>query len=436
MKALPLSLLVFSSFLLFPTDSCQGGIRSPGKYSGVVVFDRWDGCMLYSGISVMYVSESIKEQLRPYAGRSIQIDATDVFQPMNPGDGLIKALKVLGPVPEGRRNWVHLEGLDLKCIPRVNDDGKPVIRIMITNRGDNPIKIFSGELAPTLLARGKAFKFTPYDGPSYAMITRQSFEIGGDEPRWQGRHWSIGEKNALPHDFMLEPGKRKDIDFVLELPDGEYDFLCGYGGQGGKGISSLLVGIDIVKEKTHIVRQRSAMRPETRRTRWQPTSGLLNTRAVVKGHESPAKYRIYSMDLEVKNNSGHSVELHFDPEDLQVEIRDSDGKVVKESYSPRSGPVPIHHKTTISPGSYTGITTYRGGIGLARRGALLGIGNQDWVLPPGTYTLEGKVSLAVVYGQVLDPLLPNQEHLAKDLVVGESHGVKLKIPKLTFVVQE
>jgi hypothetical protein len=33
-------------------------------------------------------------------------------------------------------------------------------------------------------------------------------------------------------------------------------------------------------------------------------------------------------------------------------------------------------------------------------------------------------------------MLPNQGHLAKDLIVGESHVVKLKIPKLTFVVEE
>ena len=57
--------LVFSAF------PCFGGIRSPGKYSGVVVFDRWDGCTLYSGIYVMYISEKTKDGLRPFEGQLI-----------------------------------------------------------------------------------------------------------------------------------------------------------------------------------------------------------------------------------------------------------------------------------------------------------------------------------------------------------------------------
>ena len=45
------------------------GILGPGKYSGVVVFDRWDGCILYRGTYVLYVSENVKEKLRDYDGQ-------------------------------------------------------------------------------------------------------------------------------------------------------------------------------------------------------------------------------------------------------------------------------------------------------------------------------------------------------------------------------
>jgi hypothetical protein len=34
--------------------SSQAGIRGPGKYSGVVVFDRWETCYIYSGVYLMY----------------------------------------------------------------------------------------------------------------------------------------------------------------------------------------------------------------------------------------------------------------------------------------------------------------------------------------------------------------------------------------------
>src|SRR5579863_6398400 len=83
------------------TTAAIGGIRGPGKYSGVVIFDRWGGCILFSGVYLMYVSDSVKDQLREYEGQAIEIDALidalEVKQPINPGDGLIRRLKILGP---------------------------------------------------------------------------------------------------------------------------------------------------------------------------------------------------------------------------------------------------------------------------------------------------------------------------------------------------
>ncbi len=63
----------FSYLSLLATD-VRAGERGPGKHSGVVVFDRWDGCTLYSGIYVMYISERVKDKLRKHAGKSVQID--------------------------------------------------------------------------------------------------------------------------------------------------------------------------------------------------------------------------------------------------------------------------------------------------------------------------------------------------------------------------
>ena len=89
------------SFLAFVCTSlsplANAGIRAPGKYSGVVIYDRWGGCILFSGVYLMYVSEAVKGQLRPYTGEAVEIDALAVVQPTNPGDGLIRKLKVLGP---------------------------------------------------------------------------------------------------------------------------------------------------------------------------------------------------------------------------------------------------------------------------------------------------------------------------------------------------
>ena len=75
--------------LLLLVGPATGGICAAGKYSGVVFFDRWGGCIFFSGVYLMYISEETKENLREYDGQAIEIDALQVVQPVNPGDGLI-----------------------------------------------------------------------------------------------------------------------------------------------------------------------------------------------------------------------------------------------------------------------------------------------------------------------------------------------------------
>jgi len=239
---------------------CEAGIRSPGKYCGVVIFDRWDGCTLYSGIYIMYVSEKVKEGLRKYAGQAIQIDAKEVNQPINPGDGLIGKFEYLGAAPE-TDNWIKLEGICLTSSVKINADGKAIATITVENKGSSSVKLFSNNLALTLLVSDRSWSVS--DGPSAALITRQSFEMGGSEPRWHGEgfapggnySWTIGKQNALPHDFTLAPKERKQIDVEFDLPNGQYDFLCGYGGgsHSGKCLASNLSAFDVIGRKAKVV---------------------------------------------------------------------------------------------------------------------------------------------------------------------------------------
>ena len=168
-------LRVFSSL-------CRAGIRGPGKYCGVVVFDRWGGCTQYSGVYVMYVSEKTKEGLRPYAGQSIQIDAKEVYQPKNPGDGRIGKFEYLGPAPE-TRSWVRLNDVRLRTAVQPGDDGKAVARITVENQGDKPVRLFGGELALTLLTKqeGRTRTVVPFRWP--VLCTHDPAELAWD--------WSI-----------------------------------------------------------------------------------------------------------------------------------------------------------------------------------------------------------------------------------------------------
>src|SRR5215472_16176797 len=99
-------------FLFLLTAAVFGGERGPGKYSGIVIFDHWDTCYLYSGNYLMYISDGKKEILRPFQGKSIEIDAEEVFQPINPGDGLITRFKIVGPAPT-KEDLPTIDGLKL-----------------------------------------------------------------------------------------------------------------------------------------------------------------------------------------------------------------------------------------------------------------------------------------------------------------------------------
>ena len=200
-----------------------------------------------------------------YWGQDVQIDAKEVFQPINPGDGRIGRYDYIGPAPRSR-SWLSLEGLRLSSALSVSDDGKPVASIIVTNQGSSEIRILAQELSLTLLmkrANAGQTAFSASDGPSFALITRQSFEVGGTEPRWKGEGitsgtryaWNIGEGNALPHSLILAPGQARKVDIKLDLPDGEYDFLCGYAGgvHEGRCLASNLTAFDIKNGRTKVV---------------------------------------------------------------------------------------------------------------------------------------------------------------------------------------
>lgn len=254
----PVKLTVWLLLLAMLATDVRAGERGPGKHSGVVVFDRWDGCTLYSGIYVMYISERVKDKLRKHAGKSVQIDAIKVDQPINPGDGLVTECAYLGPAPP-TMNWISLSGIELRATPSFTNGQLPTVIISVRNHGKKDAKVHSSELAPTLLTKtsGTRRSFVPADGPSYALITRQAFIVGGTDPRTKGRgitggrpyFWSIDQ--GLPRTFTLSPGAERRIEITFDLPAGEYDFLAGYGGgvHAGMGIASNLVAFDVSKNR-------------------------------------------------------------------------------------------------------------------------------------------------------------------------------------------
>jgi len=212
---------VLASLCVSLCTPANAGIRGPGKYSGVVIFDRWDGCILFSGVYLMYVSERVKDQLREYEGQAIELDALEVIQPTNPGDGLIQKLKVL---------------ISIDAQPVAVEGVRTAVELTVTNESDTPAKIASSQIGFVLLSKKIAGVQTPSDGPSTAVITRSNVLIGkgtwglGNGETVYSYSYVIPESLRFPQSFELAPHTSRTTQFRFELPGGQYQFFAGYGG--------------------------------------------------------------------------------------------------------------------------------------------------------------------------------------------------------------
>ena len=146
---------ILCCFVLGISVVASAGIRGPGKYSGVVVFDRWDPCYLVSGPYVMYVASAEKERLRAYAGVAVEIEATDVFQPINPGDGLIKTFSTIALAPEPE-TAAMLDGLAFHVTEEFSKKSVVRFRINISNDSSSDKEIRMDEISMKSSALSRA----------------------------------------------------------------------------------------------------------------------------------------------------------------------------------------------------------------------------------------------------------------------------------------
>lgn len=235
------------SFIL----TAQAGIRGPGKYCGVIVFDRWDTCFLLSGHFITYISDAVKDALRPYKDTAMQVDASEVFQPMNPGDALIRKYEIIGPAPDNHY-WVTLDGLELVAQSDFGPEGTATFLIELRNAGNKPVKVNSSEFGPTLIGLSPKGPFCVSDGKSEAWFTRvgllnsSSWESGSGSVRYSGSY-TIDPKSRPPERFQLEPGQSVKVRVTFKVPPGQYQFIVGYGGgvHEEKSVASNAISFDL-----------------------------------------------------------------------------------------------------------------------------------------------------------------------------------------------
>lgn len=234
----------------------HAGLRGPGKYCGVVVFDRWDTCFLLSGPYITYISGNVKNDLRPYAGKAMQVDASDVFQPMNPGDALIRKYKIIGPAPDDH-HWANLDGLELMAKSDFGLAGVPTFVLEIRYAGNGLASIDPQLVAPALLAPvDEKSQFLPSDGASMAVITRS--DLVHDGVRQSGvkglaHSWSytVDSKTSCAKRVQLGPGQSMECRITFHVPPGKYQFVFGYGGgvHEEKSLASNSISFDLSEKE-------------------------------------------------------------------------------------------------------------------------------------------------------------------------------------------
>lgn len=233
----------FMAVILLSATAALAGIRGPGKYSGAVVFDRWDTCYIYDGVWLMYVAEKEKGRLREYEGRHVEVYAKEVVQPANPGDGRIMEFDLLsasGPETGTPRH----KALSITAEPLFEPGRRPRFALAVENRGGEDLKVRQASITPTLLGEKDEFDdFSPSDGKSEARITRCGLDLaklfrkersvtftkpGGQEATLTKRYaFEVEDAQSLPEDILIPAGRTARVVIALEVPPGTYDFLFG-----------------------------------------------------------------------------------------------------------------------------------------------------------------------------------------------------------------
>jgi len=219
----------------------------------------------------MEVSESVKELLWPFADQEILIYAEEVYQPVNPGDGLIRKLRVLGRPKEPEaveyRHLLSSDDLSLSVAAEFDAPDGPGLILELRNASVVKGEIDVDALAPTLLAKKQGPRLLEVsDGPSYVVITRVNVGLMREcaaspsctayAQERAARFW-LAPGVAVSGSVELGPWESVIVPLRFELPQGEYEFLAGYGGgvHATPTLASNRIGFDIDRNgKPHLVK--------------------------------------------------------------------------------------------------------------------------------------------------------------------------------------
>ncbi len=224
----------------------------PGKYCGVVVFNRWDTCFLINGTLIAYVAGDVKGDLLSYKNTAVQVDASDVspagLRYRNP---MIHKYKIIGPAPEPK--WLTIDGLQLVAVNDFGPSNRPEFVIEIRNGGKSSIKVDRSEIG-ILLFKAERPELSTSDDVSVALIAESSiarasamsYERTGNRRSSWG--YTVDMKTQPAANFVLAPGRFVRIRIRFKIYAGQYQFMFAYGGgaqANEKSVASNAISFDM-----------------------------------------------------------------------------------------------------------------------------------------------------------------------------------------------
>src|SRR5687768_5339639 len=223
-------------FLVAVAATAHAGFRGPGRYKGVVVFDRWGGCVLCRGYVIDYVSESAKAPLKDQDRDLVDLDVTHISQVFRPGDALIKSFIQVWTRPAVPK---RADPLRLSVRPAFN--GGPAAAVVeALNAGDEDVTLKYEHLAVHVLKKRTAPNqpFGVSDGPSVVVVTAHFMldDLDRGSPRLKSEgvlatipyRWQVTGVTALPREVILRPREATRLNLAVTIPPGEYDLFAAY----------------------------------------------------------------------------------------------------------------------------------------------------------------------------------------------------------------
>lgn len=206
----------------------------PGKYEGVVVFNRWGTCFLVSGSEVTYVAADVSGPLLPFKNTDLQLEASIVtVLGRYAGYGMIHKYRILGPPSDVSSDAI--KEMRLRATSRFlsKSNMRPRFTVELRNGGHAPLRLKGSGMQVVLFRHEPPLPSTSNEVSSvyifHPAVQRGSFmssSLIGDRMHYTG--FTVDVSAAPPPSSVLEAGQVVATNLSFKLDPGQYQAIFAY----------------------------------------------------------------------------------------------------------------------------------------------------------------------------------------------------------------